>query len=388
MIFFLLYLIFFILKPYRKEFLSKCYSNEIFYKGKKILKEKLINDYLGKISDEYISYKHEERIRFNKYYNLADCSNPLIFQSEIKTKILKEISKLKNQTVTFIDTFFISHINNFGNSIIIINNAIFFCELIGCNKIIFNNRHLRRKMLIGNKIYIKKLNITIIKGSIVDCKKNNILCLYESSWDIFFPIIIKPKIRINLIKKDILKNLPSVKIEPDELFIHIRGGDIFKKFPYKYYSQPPLCFYEKIIHNGTFKRIYIISIDNSNIIVNHLLKKYKKIFYKKNSLIYDITLLCNAYKIVLSVSSFCISAIKLNDNLMDIWEYDIMRLNQKMLFLHHHLFNYENKYRIHTMKPSSIYSSKMFSWKKSKEQIQLMLEDKCPFDFTITKPNK
>ena len=39
------------------------------------------------------------------------------------------------------------------------------------------------------------------------------------------------------------------------------------------------------------------------------------------------------------------------------------------------------------MRPSYIYASKMFSWKGSSEQIKLMIEDNCPYDFVITKPN-
>ena len=39
------------------------------------------------------------------------------------------------------------------------------------------------------------------------------------------------------------------------------------------------------------------------------------------------------------------------------------------------------------MKPSDIYINKMFKWTKSPEQIKLMLEAECPYDFTETKPN-
>ena len=164
-----------------------------------------------------------------------------------------------------------------------------------------------------------------------------------------------PQVRIHLVKFEILKNLPIVKIEPNSIYIHFRGGDIFKKNPSKLYGQPPLCFYEKIINNTQFKN--------------------------------NISLLAHAYNIVLSVSSFVISAIKLNDNLKNIWEYDMMKLSQKLKFLHHHLFKFPIKYNIYTMKPSEKYNSKIFSWKKTPEQIKLMLEEECPYDFVITKKN-
>lgn len=184
-----------------------------------------------------------------------------------------------------------------------------------------------------------------------------------------------------------LKNLPIVNIEPNSIYIHFRGGDIFMKNPSKLYGQPPLCFYEKIINSTKFKNIYIISSDNTNVIIPVITKKYKNIIYNKNNLEYDISLLAHAYNIVLSVSSFVISAIKLNDNLKNIWEYDMMKLSQKLKFLHHHLFKFPIKYKIYTMKPSEKYNSKMFSWKKTPEQIKLMLEEDCPYDFVITKIN-
>ena len=64
-----------------------------------------------------------------------------------------------------------------------------------------------------------------------------------------------------------------------------------------------------------------------------------------------------------------------------------MRLSEKFLFLHHDFYKFKIKYNIHTMKPSNIYKIKMFSWKMSPEQIKLMIEDKCPYDFVTIKPN-
>lgn len=204
----------------------------------------------------------------------------------------------------------------------------------------------------------------------------------------FFPRVIIPQVRTELIKLEILRNLPMVKIESDELFIHIRGGDIFRSIVDNVYAQPPLCFYEKILNKyKNFKKIYIISMDRQNIVVDALLKKYKYIIHKVNNFEYDISLLCHAYNIVVSVSSFALSSIKLNDNLKNIWEFDIMRLSTKFLFLHHHIFKFNIKYKIHTMQPSEKYINIMFKWINSKEQYKLMLEDNCPYNFVITKIN-
>ena len=89
-----------------------------------------------------------------------------------------------------------------------------------------------------------------MQGSNIDCEKDNILCLYEIFWNIYYPIIVIPQVRIHLIKDELLRNLPYVRIEPESLYIHIRGGNVYRDFPPSNYAQPPLCFYEKIINNN------------------------------------------------------------------------------------------------------------------------------------------
>ena len=39
------------------------------------------------------------------------------------------------------------------------------------------------------------------------------------------------------------------------------------------------------------------------------------------------------------------------------------------------------------MKPSDIYLNEIFIWKVTQRQLDLMLNDTCPYDFEITKPN-
>ncbi len=266
------------------------------------------------------------------------------------------------------------------------NNCIFYCEILGCRLIILNSQQTKRRWLIRNPIVINNLNITIIHGSNISCENDQILCLHEVGWDIYYPKIILPQVRTHLIKSEILRNLPFVNIHNDSLYIHIRGGDVFRINPPSTLAQPPLCFYEKIINTNYFSNIYIVSMDKVNVIVNALLKKYKNIIYNINNFEYDISLLCHAYNLVPATSSFSISSIKLNDNLKNIWEFDSVRMSEKIHFLHYHLYKMKINYTIHTMRPSNKYLSEMFVWNYSDEQIKLMLEDNCPYDFIITKP--
>ena len=184
-----------------------------------------------------------------------------------------------------------------------------------------------------------------------------------------------------------MKNLPKVNIDPNALYINLRGGDIFSTVIVSHYSQPPLCFYEKIINKSKFSNIYIISNDRQNIVLDALINKYKNIIFSHINYETDIALLAHAYNIVASVSSFFFASIKLNDNLKNLWEYDIYRLLVKYYWLHHHFYKFNIKYKIYTMKPSDIYLNQMFRWRKTQSQLKLMIEEKCPYDFVLTKPN-
>ena len=331
------------------------------YKGIKLKKKKIIEDYLS-FAAENENHKLGENNSLYHLFYLDEYPNNKKKRLEIK---LKFISKLKNNRTKKIDTFFMTNNYRLGNSIISLNNAIFYCEIMGCKKILLNEQGITRKWLIKNPIYIKKLDIIIMLGS-ANCNDDNVLCL----------------------KKELLRNLPNVKTDPNDLYIHLRAADVFSAKPSDKYAQPPLCFYEKIIDNNKFKNIYIIASDRDNIILDALINKYKYIIFEQHDFQYDFALIVYAYNFAISVSSFSVSAIKFNDNLKHLWEYDIFRLSEKFFFLHHHLYKFDIKYKIHTMKPSDIYAKKMFFWERSESQLKLMLEDKCPYDFVITKPNR
>ena len=179
------------------------YKKEINYKGQSVLKQKLIDDFLSNVTEDYKLAKRDENIRFNNFYNLAIYSNNSTIQSELKTKFLKEVSRFKKRKITHLKTFFLSKNFGFGNSLIQINNAIFYCEVVKCNTIILNKYNLKRNWLITKDIYIEKLNITIKQDSNVDCSNINTFCFYKKSYDPFYPKIILPQIKTHLIKKEI-----------------------------------------------------------------------------------------------------------------------------------------------------------------------------------------
>ena len=199
---------------------------------------------------------------------------------------------------------------------------------------------------------------------------------------------IKPENRFSLFKNEMLKNLPDVKTNQNDLFIHIRGGDIFiNPFVGSDYIQPPYCFYKTIINLNIFDKIYIIADNELNPVLKKLLKKFPNIIYKKNNIDLDISYLAHAYNIVGSISSFFVEIIKINDNLVKLYEYNIYHISEKIYHLHHLLYNFKRNYTIYLMESSKNYKKNMFFWRSTRKQINTMLLDKCPKTFKKIDPN-
>ena len=111
--------------------------------------------------------------------------------------------------------------------------------------------------------------------------------------------------------------------------------------------------------------------------IDILNKKFPEIIITNNQLKKDITILMNAYSIVGSISSFFTTILILNDNLETLFEFDNYRLTSKFLHLHREIYNYHYRYKVYKMYPSLQYKTKMFPWINSREQINLMINEKC-----------
>ena len=191
--------------------------------------------------------------------------------------------------------------------------------------------------------------------------------------------------KLNIFKKSLLNNLPKIVTHPDDLYIYIRGGDIFKKFKdkIKKYPQPPFCFYKKILDKFKFRKVFIISEDKLNPVIPKLLQNYSYIKYKRNNLKLDISYLSKSYNIVSGKSSFLETIIKFNDKLKFLWEYDFYVLSERFLHLHYSVYKFPFYYLIYKMNSSESYKKVMYPWINSPEQRKKMINKKCQNNFYI-----
>lgn len=292
-----------------------------------------------------------------------------------KEELFKYISKSFNKNITSLKSIFLDFKCNFGNQLILLNKVIFFCEILGCERIILNKKYY---WFIKNNIVYKKFNMIIEVGDEKDYINKNILIDRTNNF-FWYSNYIKPKFKTEIIKHEILRNLPKMLTDSNNLFIYIRSGDIFGYAynDFKNYYQPPLCFYQIILQNFKFRNISIIAENKNNPVIDKLLVQFPYIFYKINSLKIDISYLVYSYNLVGAYSTFINNIIRLNDNLQLFWYYE---------FLESFFFDFEfnhNNLSIYKMKASYYYYDKLNKCHTLKCEKNIMLNSKCEYNFIV-----
>ena len=337
----------------------------------------IIENYFMKLPEKFHGERdHELRIfrGYMKKYTLSEDGNSIADQ-RAKMTLYKRLggerfSKLKN--------IFIKGDWRFGNRMLSLNNMIFYFELLKEHKNIFLNSN--HEWFFKNKIVTKYVNISLANESEIDCNDNYTFCIVGTPM-LLTPTVLFPEVRLLYVKPELMRNLPTVKTHPKDLYIHIRSGDIFRRYNvHMSYSQPPLCFYESIINNTKYRNIYLIAENRKNPVIKKLIEEYPNIIYNKSTIEEDIAKLINAYNLVGSVSSFCAVCLMMNENIVNYYEYDIYRKVEKYRHMHHECFRYPRKFKIYQMKPSNIYQGEMYFWGNTKYQQELMLEEKCNYN--------
>ena len=349
--------------------------------------QKEIKDYLLPIPSRYEKHKNRELVKVINYLQLKNyteiTNETLKYETQLELfNELKSFSKNEHKNFSDVKILYLKESLKFGNSMILLNNLIAYCEVLDIRNIYLN---IDMNWPIVEDIFSDRVNIYFVSPYQIECEDKAVLCADYKPF--YYLTVVKPEIRISLFKDEVKRNLPSINTDRNDLYIHIRSGDIFKRRPNTVYAQPPLCFYQKILNNFFFKNIYIVSENRKNPIIELLTKEYHEIIFIDNYIETDAAILSNAYNIVGSMSSFLTTLVMINDNLIKYWDFDNYRLSEKYLHFHHDIYHFNRNYTLYEMKPSEDYRKEMFVWRNSKRQIDLMINEKCK-EFNVIKPNE
>ena len=336
---------------------------------------KKTNFYLTDIQ-ELLKSSNNSRVDGNKLFN----ENNIDKLNLLKARILNIFSRSIGKKIDYIKYIYLGGRLRFGNQLIRIYNTMFICEILGCKKIFLekeNNWYLK------NKIFNKKYKIFI--EPIFKKSLNKLNIIIEETYILFyFSYILLPIKRVNVLRKEIMRNLPILKVNYNDLFIYIRSGDIFMgSNPHCGYIQPPFCFYRNVLDNYKYKITYIISENKNNPVIGKILDNYPNIIYNINSLKIDICYLVNAYNLVGGgISSFFYQIILLNNNIKNFWEYIFKKPSKSDINVTFHSFK-RRDIRKYIMYSNNNYYEKMKPWTNNQSQRDLMINDDCSNSFIV-----
>ena len=341
----------------------------------------IINNYLSIFKGIYSKDLMEEINKIKQYFSLKilDKNENSSLNLKIIKKLRKELKKRIHKNVSPLKKIFILSSLNFGNQIMALNNLIYYCEVLGIKKIYLNSSI---NWYMKNSIKTNKIQISVISQKDINCNSKETYC--GKLINFYYPIVIKPKRRAIILKDEIKNNLPKISTDNKDLYIYIRSGDSFQHNG-NGYTPAPYCFYQKILSNYKFNDIYLISGDDKSPIIKELLKDYPNIKHKLNSIEIDMATLIYSYNLVNSFSSFSQATIAFNDNLNNLFEYEVYKLESAIVHFHYDIDKLNKTFNIFRMKPSEYYTIKMHDWKNSEEQRKILFSENCKYDFIKTK---
>ena len=353
-------------------------SNYDWRKNTQELIDKQISILNGKLFEEF--ERDYNRCKFYFTFRDYDEKGNLTYKNEMKEQLIQKFSNRYEKDFRYVKNIAINKPFSFGNQISAINNIIYYCEILGIKNIYFNSKE---DFYLKNDTVTDKIHIWIIPEDKYDCSSKETFC-GQLFINFFYPVEFKPKRRSLILKDEIKRNLPQVKINKDDLYIYIRAGDSFYSNVRNGYIPSPYCFYERIITKYKFNDIYIISIDDKHPAIGKLMSTFPKIKHQLKNVKTDIALLMNAYNLANSMSSFTQAAISFNDNLENLFDYEAYKASEALLHFHYDIDKLNRRFNVYRMKPSENYLRNIYNWCNTQEQRQLILEENCINDFVKT----
>ena len=337
---------------------------------------------INNIKFNVLSDSHHSKNRFLE--KIENTTQDLILKE--KNEFLNYMKKHTRGNLSSIKYIFLGKRTSYENLLMILSKAVFYCEIVGCKKIILDKNYY---WFINKNFRLKKYKMFIT----TDLKKNveyNNLIIDHTLNLITYNKYILPENKIYLFKDEILKNLPEVITNPNELYLYFKSGDIFMKTDPLYHIQSPLCFYREVInkYSSNFTNITIVSEIDKNIGINKLMQEYPNITF--NVLPFKVTFsyMTKAYNIASGNCPLLYFIIRLNDNLRNIWEYDtqndINNLNNENINIDSAIKYIKNKkINYYKMVISKHYKNTQLYSKNTFYKLYLMFNYKCDNNFTL-----
>lgn len=268
------------------------------------------------------------------------------------------LKKNTNLSISLIVGLEIIKTGRFGNNLIALIRAFQYCRIFHLQYLVipdgflFINESFSAK---GIKIYPRSLKPNISKY------------LFKFSFYYklpFCPIDIDFN-NFKYLQDFIISRFRAQNLNKDDLYIHIRSGDVFLKNPNRFLGQPPLSFYLDIINFRKWNKINIIAENDFNPVIKELSKRGFKF---SNDLLYeDISKLINAVNLVVGPGSFGQALVLLSKKLKNYFSFD-----------YYFKYIHSTWESVYICEPDKMYLDKIYQkWENTNEQRRVLFISNC-----------
>ena len=286
--------------------------------------------------------------------------NPVIYDLYVHLAFSEVFNRSMNSRwvhhpMEYYEGFNVVPFERFGNNLFQLLRIIKYCKVFHFHRIVIpkNFALLKRDFVSHNISFEIRTKTTavnkLLKGQFYFPLRKFPIPMDYSGFDCF--------------REEFLSRIPNMSLHKDDLYLHIRSGDIFKsKRPHKNYGQPPLNYFVDIIKYKKWRKVYLISEDTNNPVAPYLIKRGAS--FTRNSFFKDITIILNSHNLAIGKSTLGLSLSYLNRN------------GLKTLFT----FNLPT-YRIlphYNCDPDEAFAIGIINrWKNFKFQQKILLTSKC-----------
>ena len=112
----------------------------------------------------------------------------------------------------------------------------------------------------------------------------------------------------------------------NDLVIHVRSGDIYYRERVGNWGQPPTAYYEKIIREGQWSRVFVVCEDNASPVLRPIAALCERLeiehFFQSGTLAEDLVLLASATNLVVGRGTFAPAVVLLNRALEKVFFFE------------------------------------------------------------------
>ena len=171
--------------------------------------QKEIQDYLLPIPSRYEKHKNRELVKVINYLQLKNyteiTNETLKYETQLELfNELKSFSKNEHKNFSDVKILYLKESLKFGNSMILLNNLIAYCEVLDIRNIYLN---IDMNWPIVEDIFSDRVNIYFVSPYQIECEDKAVLCADYKPF--YYLTVVKPEIRISLFKDEVKINLTT-----------------------------------------------------------------------------------------------------------------------------------------------------------------------------------